>query len=269
MVEAHFALISIHAPLTGGDHNPRVLTYKPGFQSTPPSREATIWEIPLSHTWFYFNPRPPHGRRRFCIINNFLVFLFQSTPPSREATYRRLSSNNRIFNFNPRPPHGRRRHPNNTNAYDYKFQSTPPSREATRISRTSATRARFQSTPPSREATAGLSSDAKPLTISIHAPLTGGDCFIREVDAALKRISIHAPLTGGDFTRAPPHKEKEIISIHAPLTGGDGLCDCNNLLRFGFQSTPPSREATAEPSYYTHSYLFQSTPPSREATAQQ
>ena len=123
------------------------------FQSTPPSREATI----LQHTY------------------QLLHITFQSTPPSREATTKQLD--NAPFSiisihaslaggdakgytqqqiadisihaslaggdidaigarrkrkyFNPRLPRGRRLTVRAGNAPDYAFQSTPPSREAT------------------------------------------------------------------------------------------------------------------------------------------
>ena len=122
------------------------------FQSTPPSREATLKvccrcrvrqdfnpRLPhgrrLPHReplrgHANFNPRLPHGRRHLSRRSSFLSWLFQSTPPSREATFR-VS----MFSI-PRL-----------------FQSTPPSREATTWHRSILSRCLFQSTPPSREAT--------------------------------------------------------------------------------------------------------------------
>ena len=55
----------------------------------------------------------------------------------------------------------------------------------------------FQSTPPSREATYLAKGRIMSMTISIHAPLTGGDT-ISATERERKTISIHAPLTGGD-----------------------------------------------------------------------
>ncbi len=56
---------------------------------------------------------------------------------------------------------------------------------------------RFQSTPPSRGATTVHSPSWVIVSISIHAPLTGGDELINSFTAFIV-ISIHAPLTGGD-----------------------------------------------------------------------
>ena len=58
--------ISIHAPLTGGDTN-----YTPGMGTASPiSIHAPLTggdplEVTPVSTLSYFNPRPPHGRRRF------------------------------------------------------------------------------------------------------------------------------------------------------------------------------------------------------------
>ena len=60
------------------------------FQSTPPSREATVLRYACSRPTHHFNPRPPHGRRQIICFSVALRALFQSTPPSREATLQRL-----------------------------------------------------------------------------------------------------------------------------------------------------------------------------------
>ena len=73
-------------PLTGGDHTTFEVEKLHAFQSTPPSREATsLFNFDFSLT-FYFNPRPPHGRRPKTLSKSLHKKLFQSTPPSREAT---------------------------------------------------------------------------------------------------------------------------------------------------------------------------------------
>ena len=81
------AIISIHASLTGGDsHGSPPFCPASKFQSTPPSREATVTAM-----------------RRIGWTQ------FQSTPPSREAT---LTGTVTVYDdndFNPRLPHGRRR----------------------------------------------------------------------------------------------------------------------------------------------------------------
>ena len=104
------------------------------------------------------------------------------------------------------------------------FQSTPPSREATVDGRkTEGERTIFQSTPPSREAT-------RP-----------ADVFLR-----LGLISIHASLAGGDPRFPRLSTRRSPISIHASLAGGDSDPALHRAVRSEFQSTPPSREATAQ-----------------------
>ena len=147
------------------------------------------------------------------------------------------------------------------------FQSTLPSRGATRPCRsTRKRRLRFQSTLPSRGATR--------IGRSIFN-------FVKYFNPRSPRGERHNP---SDTTTG-----KRIISIHAPLAGSDELTGC--LLRFLliFQSTLPSRGATAAPrpsplvfgdfnprsprgerlSYHPRRQttdLFQSTLPSRGAT---
>ena len=147
--------ISIHASLAGGDllapisaaghthFNPRLPRGRrqllghanyatTAFQSTPPSREATLFAagaeiaLPISiHASLaggdsrqaprgagveHFNPRLPRGRRLPLLRQQPQFFEFQSTPPSREATSSRPSKR-----------------------ASARFQSTPPSREATHV----------------------------------------------------------------------------------------------------------------------------------------
>jgi len=168
--------------------------------------------------------------------------MFQSTPPSREATPAPASTLpdfdvsihaplmggdwdgdtavSGYRGFNPRPPHGRRLDVGSPACNPHPFQSTPPSQEATRGS-------------------FGIVGDE---VVSIHAPLTGGDC-------------IHsAPVSRqNEFQSTPPSREatrgqdalmmRALVSIHAPLTGGDGMA-AGYSTHPRFQSTPPSREAT-------------------------
>ena len=62
------------------------------------------------------------------------------------------------------------------------------------------------------------------------------------------------------------HPNYTIISIHASLAGGDHVTTDVTIHYNRFQSTPPSREATAAFRDLEPSPIFQSTPPSREAT---
>ncbi len=170
---------------------------------------------------------------------------FQSTPPSRGAT---------LPHEVPHPPQGISIHaPLAGGDAGYpaaprflrRFQSTPPSRGATaQIGLLYDVKQEFQSTPPSRGATGYRLLLTLRRVISIHAPLAGGDRGSHDLRRA-QHISIHAPLAGGDLD---PAKALGLlpISIHAPLAGGDGMPVFGEAFGLIFQSTPPSRGATAK-----------------------
>ena len=101
-----------------------------GFQSTLPARGATISGTPYKQTsdisihaprtgsdpfsvptcWngTHFNPRSPHGERRWKTNDCFAVGKFQSTLPARGATRSALGITRKQADFNPRSPHGER-----------------------------------------------------------------------------------------------------------------------------------------------------------------
>ncbi len=191
------------------------------FQSTLPARGATF-SLPSMACWMmYFNPRSPHGERRFwhgfyCSLQHFNP---RSPHGERQAT---VSSTRPIaLYFNPRSPHGERRKVSNQEGLSVQFQSTLPARGAT---------------PTQRAMDMGL-------FISIHAPRTGSDgtrCWRTSTTSA---ISIHAPRTGSDpfalqnralfvhFNPRSPHGERP----EQPAEHASGQ---------QFQSTLPARGAT-------------------------
>ena len=173
-----------------------------------------------------FNPRSPHGERRFHWLIPPFLDLFQSTLPARGATFAAASSAValsqisihaprtgsdhhrrggyvRIRNFNPRSPHGERQDTTFSGVCPTSFQSTLPARGATRT---------------------GISPHCIS-SISIHAPRTGSDNKAYSTYETVM-ISIHAPRTGSD-TRSIEADGKREISIHAPRTGSD-----NRVLTF-------------------------------------
>ena len=235
-----------------------------GFQSTPPSREATCRFDQPAHLNPRFNPRPPHGRRPAGanvdrgggvsihapltggdLLARMLTeaAVFQSTPPSREATTTSC----------------RRWLPGRVSIH-----APLTGGDICAVGRWIQPGA-FQSTPPSREATTTSCRRWLPGRVSIHAPLTGGDVNI---------ISFLTPASS--FNPRPPHGRRRRHPV------GDGCQDA-------FQSTPPSREATCRIRHRSsvhhgfnprpphgrrldvgspacNPHPFQSTPPSREAT---
>ena len=82
------------------------------------------------------------------------------------------------------------------------------------------------------------------LAISIHAPLAGSDEIYRHTGGGVQ-ISIHAPLAGSDQRHYPDLVLRQGISIHAPLAGSDCISVWPCLPDSTFQSTLPSRGATA------------------------
>ena len=131
VIASLFIKISIHASLAGGDDkfvvdqhfhvdfNPRlprgrrrivvwhVISFLT-FQSTPPSREATLRRTQAQADIIDFNPRLPRGRRLSVLLLRSRCWRFQSTPPSREATAFFLIRRVLRRYFNPRLPRGRR-----------------------------------------------------------------------------------------------------------------------------------------------------------------
>ena len=80
--------ISIHAPRTGSDVRHFLnCTRTHRFQSTLPARGATTIAPESAIIYLYFNPRSPHGERRYLSECLSTEILFQSTLPARGATY--------------------------------------------------------------------------------------------------------------------------------------------------------------------------------------
>ena len=79
--------ISIHAPRTGSDG---MTIYKDTqlktFQSTLPARGATAPTEKQRALEGHFNPRSPHGERRWWLTSSARAWRFQSTLPARGAT---------------------------------------------------------------------------------------------------------------------------------------------------------------------------------------
>ena len=145
----------------------------------------------------------------------------------------------------------------------------------------------FQSTRPTRGATRSAERVPLSLAVSIHAPHAGRDlaerCGRRRrsvsihaphagrdtralAEVGLRQVSIHAPHAGRD---RGPHKRdaSAMVSIHAPHAGRDPSTDAYRVSFLLFQSTRPTRGATAAETLGLFIPLpFQSTRPTRGAT---
>ena len=121
------------------------------------------------------------------------------------------------------------------------FQSTLPSQGATfTAANWDEYLCIFQSTLPSQGATFFSFSLIGFNAISIHAPLTGSDCLLRQC-CTLGGISIHAPLTGSDVIFNQKCSDFS-ISIHAPLTGSDSSSALIATSHDYFNPRSPHRE---------------------------
>ena len=214
------------------------------FQSTPPSREATqvprVYNIYIkisihaslaggdiadslpSNSSLHFNPRLPRGRRRASRFTSAVRCAFQSTPPSREATRFSRQGSRARRHFNPRLPRGRRpaaeqqRHPNMDN-----FNPRLPRGRRHQHHHQPRSTDDFNPRLPRGRRRPNLGRSNQRLPISIHASLAGGDY-------------LEGNLWGlyNDFNPRLPRGRRLMYGLKVnPLTE--------------FQSTPPSREATA------------------------
>ena len=97
-------------------------------------------------------------------------------------------------------------------------------------------------------------------------PSRGATGWVTVISDAGDDISIHAPLAGRDRFQSIT-TDNGSISIHAPLAGRDGVIIGGREGTGLFQSTRPSRGATATPAHFISAdFTFQSTRPSRGAT---
>ena len=304
--------ISIHAPRTGSDSTTLQKIKTPlTFQSTLPARGATTAQR-ANHCRFSISIHAPRtgsdtstGKRSTISLN------FNPRSPHGERRYLRAHGGC-ARNFNPRSPHGERLPTLETIWKRRTFQSTLPARGATRASMANLDLKAFQSTLPARGATA-QGYQINPATIfQSTLPARG----------ATRRCSPGAD-TSDDFNPRSPHGERlgsdrhmfpcpfqfqstlpargatrygwrrgqnQQISIHAPRTGSDNFVTRHSIpkanfnprsphgerqkvaadmgLDVSFQSTLPARGATNEWKDALEDLKFQSTLPARGATNQ-
>ncbi len=196
-----FKVVSIHAPHTGSDggttyhhhqparfnprspHGERRITSIPyqllilRFQSTLPTRGATLTLLLLMPAHHGFNPRSPHGERRTRRCSITVIRPFQSTLPTRGATARVVTDWLWRVSVSIHAPHtGSDETGNKRRLTGPEFQSTLPTRGATiKVIIMNKNANPFQSTLPTRGATSTGSSSFPVLHVSIHAPHTGSD----------------------------------------------------------------------------------------------
>ena len=198
--------------------------------------------IAVSNSDKHFNPRSPHGERRYLGECLGAEILFQSTLPARGATSARACCRPAPSYFNPRSPHGERRESSYQASSDTSISIHAPRTGSDVIAGGEHVRSEISIHAPRTGSDGDTGRERAEFAISIHAPRTGSDGQ-RSAAVLVPRISIHAPRTGSDVRRRPapcrrwnfnprsPHGERQIaekeadiakrISIHAPRTGSD------------------------------------------------
>ena len=142
----------------------------------------------------YFNPRSPHGERRFPMIQATVVAHFNPRSPHGERRHERIRLRSLPSYFNPRSPHGERQ-----NCCKLIERRNHISIHAPRTGSDPLRRA----SPPSCK-------------ISIHAPRTGSDTRSHHVQRVYQEISIHAPRTGSDGKRLWSNRDFEHFNPRSP-----------------------------------------------------
>ena len=161
------------------------------FQSTHPSRSATLYDLRLAPGQKSFNPHTPRGVRLLRQLPMHHVFRFNPhTPRGVRPLYLTQSMIQQRFNphtprgvrpipvllclrehsFNPHTPRGVRRvYPRRKEQSEW-FQSTHPSRSATHRIQPYRLICKFQSTHPSRSATGHRRSKSRNKSFNPHTP---------------------------------------------------------------------------------------------------
>ena len=146
-----------------------------------------------------FNPRSPHGERRYSLPKRHKERYFNPRSPhgERQAVHRYIPRSHR--DFNPRSPHGERPFSDSALFSNQPiFQSTLPARGATFLSFFSFFIAKhFNPRSPHGERRDLPATRRSLFVISIHAPRTGSDLAALSCRCCMS-ISIHAPRTGSD-----------------------------------------------------------------------
>ena len=280
--------ISIHAPRTGSDFKNLLLFRNVEISIHAPRTGSDGMHRRKSFCRCHFNPRSPHGERRYEAMTAEQREIsihaprtgsdqsalkrwkgarnFNPRSPHGERRAARGWEHEQHGDFNPRSPHGERPSPTDVNTGFLSFQSTLPARGATSGGRYKI-KAPDNFNPRSphgeRHPERGI---RRSRIISIHAPRTGSDCRRQELRVFVA-ISIHAPRTGSDeqnssgsytaclyFNPRSPHGERRYsFWLEKELEK--------------FQSTLPARGATAAAAVLLAHIVFQSTLPARGATA--
>ena len=213
------------------------------FQSTLPARGATRCNHDTANAGKYFNPRSPHGERRWKTPQIAAMLGFQSTLPARGATTSISGLNGRMVISIHAPRTGSDcRMPSSTDLIEISIHAPRTGSDTT------------------------AASTASSALISIHAPRTGSDVFPVPLAPVMRIFQSTLPARGATGRRPPPGSVGS-ISIHAPRTGSDQRLPCKTA-RFLCISIHAPRTGSDEFDAYVvyGDIIFQSTLPARGAT---
>ena len=143
-------------PSQGATRTRKLPNAPPHISIHAPLTGSDSESIPRSTSHCNFNPRSPHRERPVTRFGRFQRPISIHAPLTG-SDFRLVPRRREISHFNPRSPH-RERH------------SMPKNGILRKI---------FQSTLPSQGATGRTPNVASRVIISIHAPLTGSDFFVR------------------------------------------------------------------------------------------
>ena len=281
-------LVSIHAPVRGGDSGNR-LTVDNGtcfnprprargrpagyrmtdtireFQSTPPCEGATRCSPRAGGDQVGFSPRPRARGRLQLAVGRLHLALVSIHAPVRGGDRSKRPGGPRPKSFNPRPrARGR-------------LDARPVVSNC----------ARFQSTPPCEGATYLPNQPFLLELVSIHAPVRGGDsssastpsfcrCFNPRPRARGRHCLQSTKRIVSLFQSTPPcegatktvcfAESLRLVSIHAPVRGGDRSPDRRGSRPQCFNPRPRARGRPTRGDLDVHVVEFQSTPPCEGAT---
>ena len=224
-VRARAVVISTHAPRTGSDIPDADYSLQRVCISTHAPRTGSDGRVACAGArGSDFNPRSPHGERRFSPFSIRSTMSFQPTLPARGATSVRLS----------------------TMQASSRFQPTLPARGATWMDNDYDRHPEFQPTLPARGATPATPGRPASLPISTHAPRTGSDPPRRL--RGQKEVIFQPTLPARGATRALRRGHLRVCHFNPRSPHGERPAPERIFLRSGagFQPTLPARGATLD-----------------------
>ena len=259
--------ISTHAPRTGSDDDGKP-TWQPfaQFQPTLPARGATVSASCTVTCRLHFNPRSPHGERRWRGRDEMVVENFNPRSPHGERRQCGNHHGNHQRDFNPRSPHGERQLSSALSSDTFSFQPTLPARGATvRFPQPLRPPVHFNPRSPHGERLAHSAESWRTCYFNPRSPHGERPCIREDVELFVD-ISTHAPRTGSDVQHFWKKLRTRRISTHAPRTGSDKRADNSLACAGDFNPRSPHGERRMFFALTIPKIEFQPTLPARGAT---